>query len=108
MLPWAVVLEHVEEAVPAQLVHQRVLVLKFEFNLKTLIMLFWKTDAFLYTFAGGNAPVTRVTKEMFSDLRISQQCLRAETEDSLVLRAEEERACILKGKQNGGYNGPVV
>ncbi len=48
------------------------------------------------TFAGGNAPVTRVTKEMFSDLRISQQCLRAETEDSLVLRAEEERACILK------------
>ena len=59
------------------------------------------------TFAGGNAPVTRVTKEMFSDLRISQQCLRAETEDSLVLRAEEERACE-KGKQNGGYNGPVV
>ena len=36
--------------------------------------------------------MTRVTKEMFSHLRISQQFFRADTEDSLVEMAEGDRA----------------
>ena len=44
-------------------------------------------------FAGGNAPVTKVTKEIFSHLSISQQFFKALTELSLVLIADEERAC---------------
>ena len=37
--------------------------------------------------------MTRVTKDMFSHLRISQQFFRAETEDSLVDIAEVDRDC---------------
>ena len=43
-------------------------------------------------FAGGNAPVTKVTKEMFSHLSISQQFFNALTELSRVLIADEDRA----------------
>ena len=45
-----------------------------------------------HTFGGGNAPVTKVTNEILSHLRISQQFFKALTEPSLVLRAEVARA----------------
>ena len=44
--------------------------------------------------AGGNAPVTKVTKEIFSHFKISQQFFNALTELSRVLIAEEERAYV--------------
>ena len=37
--------------------------------------------------------MTRVTKDMFSHLRISQQFFRADTDDSRVDIAEGDRAC---------------
>ena len=43
-------------------------------------------------FAGGNAPVTNVTNEMFSHFSISQQFFNALTELSRVLIADDERA----------------
>ena len=42
--------------------------------------------------AGGKAPVTNVTNEIFSHFSISQQFLSALTELSLVLIAEVDRA----------------
>ena len=42
--------------------------------------------------AGGKAPVTKVTKEIFSHFSISQQFFSALTELSLVLIAEVDRA----------------
>ena len=45
-------------------------------------------------FAGGKAPVTKVTKEIFSHFKISQQFFNALTELSRVLMAEEERAYV--------------
>ena len=49
-------------------------------------------------FAGGKAPVTKVTKEIFSHFKISQQFFNALTELSRVLMAEEERAYLPKIK----------
>ena len=40
------------------------------------------------TLGGGKAPVTRVTKEIFSHFNISQQFFKALTEPSLVLNAD--------------------
>ena len=107
VLPWAVVLEHVEEAVPAQLVHQGVLVLKFELLLKTLIFFLGEIDEFQYL----------CRRERPGD----------EGDEGDVLRPEDLPAVLeggdgglpgaqggggaglyFKGKQNGGYNGPVV
>ncbi len=92
VLRGAVVLEHVEESVRAQLVQQSLLLLKVARTHIGVKQLQYRTCLPFNTFALGNAPVTSVTKEMFSALSISQQCLSALTEDSRVLSADPERA----------------
>ena len=57
-------------------------------KIATMVTLFLLKTFELITLGGGNAPVTRVTKEILSHLRISQQFFKALTDPSRVLKAD--------------------